>query len=68
MNYHKKMSKDWNPAVAETKYIVDVLLHLSRQCVQNASMNTLKPCPAGERGAMEVFAFAPAHCASFRTD
>lgn len=47
------MNKE-DPMNNDPVYIVDILLHLSKECVGTKNTGALKPCGAGETGQMEV--------------
>lgn len=42
------------PSGAESSYVVEVLLNLSRETSRSKDVNTIKPCPKGEKGEMQV--------------
>ena len=38
----------------DTVYIAEVLLHLTKETARAAKTSAVKPCPAGEKGEMQV--------------
>ncbi|XP_013779377.1 superkiller viralicidic activity 2-like 2 [Limulus polyphemus] len=54
INYQKKTSPKDNPADVETTYVVDTLLHVSKDSAKTKVTSQLKPPPPGEKGEMQV--------------
>ncbi|XP_078318641.1 exosome RNA helicase MTR4-like isoform X2 [Crassostrea virginica] len=54
INFQKKANQSKTPAGSESSYVVEVLLNLSRETSRSKDVNTIKPCPRGERGEMQV--------------
>lgn len=54
INFQKKANQSKTPSGAESSYVVEVLLNLSRETSRSKDVNTIKPCPKGEKGEMQV--------------
>ncbi|XP_064625845.1 exosome RNA helicase MTR4-like [Lineus longissimus] len=58
VNFQKKatQSKAPNPNPNETEavYVVECLLHLTKESARNSNTANIKPCPPGEKGEMQV--------------
>lgn len=54
INFQKKANQSKTPSGSESSYVVEVLLNLSRETSRSKDVNTIKPCPKGEKGEMQV--------------
>lgn len=54
INFQKKANQSKTPSGGESSYVVEVLLNLSRETSRSKDVNTIKPCPKGEKGEMQV--------------
>ncbi|XP_064604506.1 LOW QUALITY PROTEIN: exosome RNA helicase MTR4-like [Liolophura sinensis] len=54
VNFQKKANQSDAPVVGEPSYVVEVLLHLTKDSARSNRTSAVKPCPPGERGEMQV--------------
>ena len=43
-----------DPTDMEPLYVVEVLVHLTKESARNSKVSAVQPCPPGEKGEMQV--------------
>ncbi|KAL8562296.1 hypothetical protein ACOMHN_037252 [Nucella lapillus] len=54
INFQKKMDQSGASEETGPLYVVEALLHMSRDSTRSRTTSNLKPCPRGEKGEMQV--------------
>ncbi|XP_071173265.1 exosome RNA helicase MTR4-like isoform X2 [Mytilus edulis] len=54
VNIQKKANQTKNTPDTGPVYVAEVLAHLTKECARSRNSANIKPCPAGEKGEMQV--------------
>lgn len=54
VNIQKKSNQSKSTQDSGPVYVAEVLAHLTKECARSRNSANIKPCPAGERGEMQV--------------
>ena len=54
VNFQKKANQSKAPQDNEPVFIVEVLLHLTKESAKSGKTSDIKPCPLNEKGEIQV--------------